>query len=95
MLCIQLSTAISSMWWDIQLWGLGSQPILLSSTHYGEGFSFSGIALPSEIVGFKYVVGVTAGSAGVVIGYQFDEFTHTWSVQCFIAQSHIYPSVMG
>ena len=33
--------------------------------------------------------------SGVVISYQFDEFTHTLSVGHFIAQSHIYSGFTG
>ena len=28
-----------------------------------------------------------------MIGYQVDEFTHTWSAQWFVAHSHIYPGL--
>ena len=36
-------------------------------------------------------VGVEPGDSGVVIGYQVNEFTHTWSAEHFVAHSHIYP----
>ena len=29
------------------------------------------------------VMGVKPGDSGVVIGYQVDEFTHTWSAEWF------------
>ena len=35
------------------------------------------------------------GDSGVVIGYQVDEFTHTWSAEQFVAHSHIYPGFPG
>ena len=31
----------------------------------------------------------------MVIGYQVDEFIHMWSVEQFVAHSHIYPGFMG
>ena len=31
----------------------------------------------------------------MVIGYQVDEFTHTWSAEWFVAHSHIYPGFTG
>ena len=40
-------------------------------------------------------MGVNPGNSGVVIGYQVDEFTHTWSVEWFVACSHIYPGFTG
>ena len=33
--------------------------------------------------------------SSVVIGYQVDEFTHTWPVEQFVAYSHIYPRFTG
>ena len=36
-------------------------------------------------------MGIKPGEPGVVIGYQVDEFTHTWSAEQFVACSHIYP----
>ena len=35
------------------------------------------------------------GDSGVVIGYQVDEFTCTWSAEQFVAHSHIYPGFTG
>ena len=40
------------------------------------------------------MVGIKPGDSGVVIGYQVDEFTHTWLADHF-AGSHIYPGFMG
>ena len=31
----------------------------------------------------------------MVIGYQVDDFTHTWSAEHFVAHSHIYPVFTG
>ena len=41
------------------------------------------------------VMGIKPGDSGVVIGYQVDEFTHTWSAEQFVACSHIYPGFTG
>ena len=41
------------------------------------------------------VMGIKPGVSSVVIGYQVDEFTHTWSAQQFVACSHIYPGFTG
>ena len=40
-------------------------------------------------------MGITPGDSGVVIGYQVDEFTHTWSAEWFVDHSHIYPGFTG
>ena len=41
------------------------------------------------------VMGINPGNSGVVIGYQVDEFTCTWSAEQFVACSHIYPRFTG
>ena len=41
------------------------------------------------------VMGIKPGDSSVVIGYQVDEFTHTWSAELFVAHSHIYPGFTG
>ena len=38
---------------------------------------------------------VKPGDSGMVMGYQVDIFTRTWSVEHFIVQSHIYLGFMG
>ena len=38
---------------------------------------------------------IKPGDSGVVIGYQVDEFTHTWSAEWFVAHSLIYPGFTG
>ena len=40
-------------------------------------------------------MGITPGETGVVIGYQVDEFTHTWSAEWFMGCSHIYCGFTG
>ena len=39
--------------------------------------------------------GVKSGNRYVVVGYHVDDFTHTWSVDHYTTQSHIYPGFMG
>ena len=43
----------------------------------------------------KSVVGIEPGDCSVVIGYQVDDFTHTWLLEHFGAWSHIYPALIG
>ena len=43
----------------------------------------------------KSVMGIKPGDSGVAIGYQVDEFSHTWSSEWFVASSHIYPGFTG
>ena len=49
----------------------------------------------NDMVNFKSVVGIGSHCSVVVIGYQADKFTHTWSSEHFIAQSHIYLGLIG
>ena len=41
------------------------------------------------------VFSIQPGNSGVVIRYQDDEFTCTWSAEQFVACSHIYPGFTG
>ena len=50
---------------------------------------------PDDAANSESVMGVKPGDSGVVIGYQVDESTHTWSVEQFVACSHIYPGFTG
>ena len=61
------------------------------SLHDGEGSSFPGLVPSDDTVGSESVMGVKCGDSGVVIGYQVDEFTHTWSAEWFVDHCHIYP----
>ena len=47
------------------------------------------------MVDSESVVGIKPGDSGVVIGYQIDEFTHTWTAGQFVAHSHIYCGFTG
>ena len=52
--------------------------------------------MPSDdAVSSDSVMGVKPGDSSVVIQYQVDEFTCTWSVEQFVACSHIYPGFTG
>ena len=46
---------------------------------------FLGCVPTNDMVNSESVEGVEPGDYGVVIRYQVDDFTHTWSVECFIA----------
>ena len=81
------------------VYGLGgsieSHLIPLPSLHDGEGSSFPGLVPSHDVVNSDSVMGVKPGDSGVVIGYQGDEFTCTWSAEQFMAHSHIYPGFTG
>ena len=66
-----------------------SHPIPLPSLHDGEGSSFPGLVPSDDAVNSDSVIGVKPGDSGVVIGYQVDEFTCTWSAEQFVAHSHL------
>ena len=52
--------------------------------------------MPSDdVVDSDSVMGIKPGDSGVMIGYQVDEFTRTWSAQQFVALSLIYPGFTG
>ena len=72
-----------------------SHLIPLPSLHDGEGSSFPGLVPSDDVVNSDSVMGIKPGYSGVVIGYQVDEFTHSWSGEQFVAHSHIYPGFTG
>ena len=72
-----------------------SHLIPLPSLHDGEGSSFPGLVPSDDAVDSESVMGIKAGDSSVVIGYQVDEFTCTWSAEQFVAHSHIYPGFTG
>ena len=47
------------------------------------------------MVNSESVMGIKPGDSGVLIWYQVDKFTHTWSTEQCVAHSHIYPGVIG
>ena len=65
------------------------------SLHDGEGSSFPDLVPSDDVVDSDSVMGIKPGDSGVVIGYQVDEFTHTWSAEQFVAHPHIYPGFTG
>ena len=71
-----------------------NHPIPLPSLHDDEG-SFPGLVPSDDTVNSESVMGIKPGDSSVVIGYQVDEFTHNWSVEQFVAHSHIYPRFTG
>ena len=70
-----------------------SHPIPLLSLHDGEGSSFPGL-LPSDDMVDSVMV-IKPGDSSVVIGYQVDEFTCTWSSEQFVAHSHFCHGFTG
>ena len=82
--------------WGIQLWGLGREsPNPSASLHCGEGSYFPGLVPSDDMVNSESAMGVKPGDSDVVIGYQVDEFTGTWSAEWLVAHSHIYPGFTG
>ena len=52
--------------------------------------------MPSDdTVDSESIMGIKPGDSSVLIGYQVDEFTHTWSAELFVAHSHIYAGFTG
>ena len=94
---ISCPSAIPSIWWGIQLWGLDKR--VTQSLHLPymveRGLLFQVEFPSSDMVNFESVMGIKPGDCGVVIGYQVDEFTHTWSGEQYVAHSHIYPGFTG
>ena len=74
---------------------LESHPIPLPSLHDGEGSFFPGLVPSDDTINPESVMGVKPGDSSVVIGYQVDESTHTWSAEKFVAHSHIFPGFTG
>ena len=56
-------------------------PIPMSSLHGGEGSLCPVCVPPEDMVNSESVVGIKSGNSCVVIGYQVDECSHTWSVE--------------
>ena len=75
--------------------GLGAWQRVTPSLHGGERSSFPGLVASDDTVDSESVMGIKPGDSGVVIGYQVDEFTCTWSAEWFVAHSHIYPGFTG
>ena len=71
-----------------------SHPIPLPSLYDGEGSS-TGLVPSDNTVNSESVMDIKPGDSSVVIGYQVDELTCTWSAEQFVAHSHIYPGFTG
>ena len=50
---------------------------------------------PNDMVHSKSVLDMKPGDLSVMIGYQVNESTHTWSAEHFVVHSHIYPGCKG
>ena len=72
-----------------------SHLIPLPSLCNGEGSYFPGLVPSDDVANSDSVMGIKPGDSGVVIGYQVDEFTRTWSAEQFVAHSYIYPGFTG
>ena len=68
-----------------------SPVIPLPFLHGGEGSSFPVLVPSNDTVDSESAMGIKPGDSGMLVGYQVDEFTHTWSAEHFVAHSHIYP----
>ena len=69
--------------------------IPLPSYLVGRGSSLPGLVPPNDIVDSECMVVVKPDDSGVVIEYQVDEFTCTWSAKYFFTHLHIYPGFTG
>ena len=58
-----------------------SLQIPLPSLHGEERSSFPGLVPSNDTVNSEFVVGIKPDDSGVVIGYQADKLTHTWSAE--------------
>ena len=50
----------------------------------GSEESFAGVLPSSDPVNSESVVGLKPGYSGIAIGYQVDNFTHTWSMEILL-----------
>ena len=67
-----------------------SHLIPLPSLQGGEGSSFLDLVPCSDMVNSESVVGIKPADSGMVIGYQVDELTHTWSAEQFVTCPYIH-----
>ena len=87
--------SIPTIWWSIQVLGLGRE--LCSSSTFpasGEESSSPGL-VPSDDTVDSESLGHKPGDSGVVTGYQVYELTHTWSAEQFVGHPHIYPGFIS
>ena len=85
MLLIQLSVSHSINMEEHTAWMAQQSvnPIHLHSLYCREESSLPGCVPPNDTINSKSLVGIKSGDSGMVIGCQFDEFTHTWSIEHF------------
>ena len=55
---------------------------------------FPGLVLPVDVIDSESVADIKLGDAGVVTGYQINEYTHTWLAE-HLVQKQIYPGFTG
>ena len=78
---ISCPPAIPTLWWAYSFGSFAESPNPSAfPTWWGEVF-LPGLVLSNGTVDSESVVGIKPGDSGVVIGYQVDEFTHTWSAE--------------
>ena len=65
------------------------------SLHGREGSTVAGLVPSDDMVNSESAVDIKPCDSGVVIGYQVDDFTCTWSAEQFFVHSHIYSWLMG
>ena len=96
LLCLLFSSHPIYMVGEYSFGGLAESHLIPPpSLHGGEGCPFLGVFPSNDMVKSESAMGIKAGNFGVVIGYQVDEFTHTWSAEQFVAHCHIYPGFTG
>ena len=76
----------------MQLSGVGRVTQSLCLPYMTGRVFFSRLCFTHDMVNSKSVMGIKCYNSGVMIGYQVDEFTCTWSAEHFAAWSHIYPA---
>ena len=89
--------AIPTVCWHIQLWGPWQR--VTQSLHFpyilGRSLLFQVWFHTNDTADSESVVGIKPGDCGVVIRYHIAALSHTWSAECFVAHSHIYPGFTG
>ena len=90
-----ISQPFPSIWWGIQPWGLSRVTQSLCLPYMMGRVFFPGLVPSDDTFDFESVVGIKPSDSGMVIGYQVNEFTCTWSAEWFVAHSHIYPGFTG
>ena len=96
MLLFTVLSAIPPIWWGNTALGTWQSHLMPPPSPYdGYMSSFPDSAPPYNRFNSESVVEVKPGDSGVGIEYQPDEFDHTWLLEHFLVQSHIYPPFIG